>query len=461
VCGADGYHEWKYHQEKHKAAVHKAKGLVDQSQPRSLNPATQHVQARTRRFCEGQRQAEIGRENRKLVERLAVISKGGEHGNDPRQPPNTLGVRSMSQPSLQSASISVVPDRLRSLNEPGRRKTQKEILDSNASLVRRILHTKGQLDRMADEKDWKRHQRAGVNLRRMPEPREKEALSAPPRTLPPMRPPREIRGATRKLNFSAPLLGLDALMLPSDLLPLGDLPKKQASPRRIGRTMEGEERPTSRGSPSRECSRRSGSGSRGRSGGSPGSPNRRSDRSRSRSRSHSRSRGSRSPRSRSGSPRGGRSRSPSNGGRSPRSRSSASPRSPGATVRSGGLGYTQDNFEKTDKSALGYTQDFDAEDTAPRGALRTQESGFGYTDHFDTESGATSPSAMNTMKTTFRSRPESDSNKDSESQPPASRSETRKSADAVSPGGLNTTLKSSRAGDDEDDAAARSRSGFN
>merc|ERR1719330_953047 len=113
----------------------------------------------------------------------------------------------MSQPSLSTMMSS--PDRIKSLNEPLRRKTQKEILDSNASLVRRILHTRGHFDRVADEEDWKKHQRAGTNLRRMPEVRgSKDSPSWPGRKLLPMqRSSSALR--SRSMNCSAPLVGLD------------------------------------------------------------------------------------------------------------------------------------------------------------------------------------------------------------------------------------------------------------
>lgn len=314
VCGADGLHEWSYKQEKHKAALKTIKGLVDQSQPKSIDPPAQRIQAYTRRFCEGQKQAEIGRDNRKLVERLALISKGGEGDHDARSPPNTLGRKSMSQPSLSTLAASSGADRTKSLNEPLRRKTQKEILDSNASLVRRILHTKGHFDRVADERDWKRHQRAGTNLRRMPEAQgsHKDLPPAPSRTLPSVQ--RSIGASrSRTMNSSAPLVGLDMLMLPTDLLPLGDLP-----PRR-----EQTQRPKSQGSRRSRSGSRDSRGSR-RSGGSRTPPRSSSPRQRRDDRPSSRD-GSRSPRS----PRSPRS------DRSPRS--SISPSSPAGmnTLKSG------------------------------------------------------------------------------------------------------------------------------
>merc|ERR1712110_670215 len=82
----DEKHEWAYSQEKHRKALRTAKGLVDQSVPKSINPQAQNVQAATRRFCEDKRHAEIGRENQKLVNRLSDIAKG-DRPADPRGPP--------------------------------------------------------------------------------------------------------------------------------------------------------------------------------------------------------------------------------------------------------------------------------------------------------------------------------------------------------------------------------------
>lgn len=205
TCNADGLHEWSYGQERHKAALKSVKGIVDQSLPHSINPATQSIQAKTRQFFEDQRRAEIGRENRKLVERLQHISRGHEAG-DPRSPPPSLG-----QLVVHSAS-----DRVRSLNEPLRRKTQRTIDEDNAALVRRVLSAKGTFDRAGDEKDFQRHKRDSHMLQKLP-----AAPSRPrsqPRTLPPLRPLRVMSSPT------LPLKGLDMLLLPGDLRKPGSGP---------------------------------------------------------------------------------------------------------------------------------------------------------------------------------------------------------------------------------------------
>lgn len=325
ICNADGLHEWSYAQEKHKAALKNVKGLIDQSPPRSLDPSAQRIQAHTRRFCEDQKRAEIGRENRKMVERLQMISRGGEmvHGGDPRSPPPSMGMRSHSQPSLSLATTSSYPDKVRSLNEPLRRKNQKEILDGNASLVRRILHAKGEFDAKADRRDFKRHLKAGANLRRIPS-KEKDgsrsrhhslggsasagSLSSPLRPLPPMRP--------RVMNFSAPLQGLGALFIPGELMPLGaPMPVRERTSRPPA---EPRRSPRSGGSRSASGSRSPRSPRSARSGGSR-SP--RSARSGSRSRSRS---GSRTPdRSRTPSPSQG-AQDGGGGGGLPTSKSAAS-----------------------------------------------------------------------------------------------------------------------------------------
>lgn len=227
VCGADGLHEWNYSLGKHKAALEGIRGLVDQSQPRSVDPAAQRIQASTRRFCEDQRRAEIGRENRKLVDRLSSIARGSEGGGDPRSPPPAGSIRSISQPSLMAAASSVT-ERGRSLNETFRRKAQRAIDQDNAALVRRILNTKGTFDRLEDVKDFKRHQRASQLLQRLPKGHGGSGKAAQqPRRLPPLR-------LLHASSFTLPLKGLSELLLPGDLLRLGNGSSSQDDPETQG-----------------------------------------------------------------------------------------------------------------------------------------------------------------------------------------------------------------------------------
>jgi len=89
-------------------------------------------------------------ENRKIVEELNRISRGCE--------------------SRHGASVIRAADqRPRSLTESGRRKMQHEIDEGNAALVRRILHTKGTFDRVADEQAFQRHLRDCQTLQRHPQ----------------------------------------------------------------------------------------------------------------------------------------------------------------------------------------------------------------------------------------------------------------------------------------------------
>lgn len=306
--------------DKHKEALRNVKGLVDASLPHSIDPPAQRIQAHTRRFCDDQRKAEIGRENRKLVERMNSIARGMEGGYDPRSPPPTIG-KSASQPS----SLSIQPPRHpKSLNETGRRKTQRTIDENNSSLVRRILHTKGTFDRAADERDFQKQKRASHVLQRMPgEKLNPKSCPKLPHTvsLPALKPPRVLGNPRMQLQ------GLDMLFLP------GDLQRSRSGPSSL------------RGARSQPLALTSGSGG-GDGTGRSRQPRSRSPRSRSRSPS----------RSRSGSRRSSRSRSRS------RSRSDSRERE-GRDGDRDQLGETRESARREwlggTQESMGYTQDFD------------------------------------------------------------------------------------------------------
>lgn len=174
------------------------------------------MQANTRRFCDDQRRAEIGRENRKLVDKLASISKGTA-GSDPRGPPALSSLAAMrgsrTGPSVSmSSSDSFLGDRTRlSLNETHRRKTERCIGQDNASLLQRLLAVNPTLDRHSDARDFQRHQRTVQLLQRLPDgahkrPQKSSSLPVLGRS-----------GPLSRGNLSAPAQGLEALLLPEDL----------------------------------------------------------------------------------------------------------------------------------------------------------------------------------------------------------------------------------------------------
>jgi hypothetical protein len=194
----DELHEWTYHQSKHQAAVVGVKQVVDSSFPKAAGWQVRATQEQTRKFEQDQRKAEIGRENRKLVDRLQKISRGiGEseeqraRGRGPRAEPRGRGPRALMRPASATALLATSCDgepqlAPLSLNETLRWKTQKAIHQDNLGLVRRILRTKSTFSRAREAEDFARHQRNGQLLRRLPEGRR----SGLPRPLPPVGAPR-------------------------------------------------------------------------------------------------------------------------------------------------------------------------------------------------------------------------------------------------------------------------------
>lgn len=205
--------EWDYHQHKHQEALKKVSGLVDKSKPKCIDPPVQSIQARTRRFQEDWKKAEIGRENRKLVNKLHTIAK--THGSCGPPPQAAGGMPSAAvallgttgrtlRPSAAAACIPPAGERSRSLNDNYRRKVQRTIDQDNAGMVRRILSVKATFDPKKDERDFQRHKRAVNLLQRLPDRKRN------PRSLPPLRPQRSNSNPATERN-------LKALIFPGDL----------------------------------------------------------------------------------------------------------------------------------------------------------------------------------------------------------------------------------------------------
>jgi len=223
--------EWAYHQKRHQEALHNIRGQLDSSQPKSINPAAQSIQAHSRRFHVDAKNAEIGRENRKLVDKLTHIAKSSGqcappgqlsgYGSGP-QPGSLGGGCTMRLPPKPPVAPGGPPggagasQRSRSLNDNQRRKVQQQTNQDNAGMVRRILSVKSSFSAEIDEKNFQRHKRAGILLQRMPEGGRK-----PPRSLPPLN--------RRPNSYPMPARGLEAFLTPSDLV------RSQSGPGAVGR----------------------------------------------------------------------------------------------------------------------------------------------------------------------------------------------------------------------------------
>lgn len=160
-------------------------------------------QTQSRHYAVEARRAEIGRENRQMVERMTRISKM----KGPCAPPGPTGYN--PSPGLtQGGGIKppLAPEKERkSLNDSGRRQEQQRVDRENAHMVRRILSIKSGFSSAADAKTYAYHQRTVNNLQKLPtEPRKR------PGSLPPLK-------NGRPNSYPAPARGLEALMLPSDL----------------------------------------------------------------------------------------------------------------------------------------------------------------------------------------------------------------------------------------------------
>lgn len=215
MATADEWHEWDYHLQKHKEILQNIKGTVDQKRPFGANPVVRRAQENTRKFYDDLKKAEIGRANKKIVEKLNYISKGAQ-AYDPRAPP-------------PARMLAAGPSKAAQSEAPGRSKSQSlqsanriwMVEQDNVSLVRRILSMKSIFDGNGKElQEFQRHQRDVQMLQKLPNGPKKTVPA--PRNLPPLRPP-------RPSNLGAVTLhGLDMLFLPGDL-------KRSASG-----TMEGE-----------------------------------------------------------------------------------------------------------------------------------------------------------------------------------------------------------------------------
>lgn len=190
--------EWSYHLQKHQDAVKNMKGQVDQRPPKSINRNAQAVHAITRKFAMDAKNAEIGRENGKLIEKLTKIART----NGPCAPPG-YG-RALRAPPRAPVPVGMPGGQARSrshLDSNGKREEKRRMELENASMVRRILSNKSCFDRIKDENQYQRHKRNVHLLQRLPESGRK------PRSLPPLRPN----------SHPATLRGLEGLLLPSDL----------------------------------------------------------------------------------------------------------------------------------------------------------------------------------------------------------------------------------------------------
>jgi len=226
-------HEWDFNQRKHREAIDQIGDRKTSSNnggqrrggenPEDADDRRKRCQALSRRFAVDAQRAEIGRENRKMVDKLTSIAKThgscappsntNGYGPQPGPQPGSMGgsVRAPRPPVLPGAS-----ERSRSLNDNFRRKEQLRVNHDNAGMVRRILNVKSTFDPAQDARDFKK-QRRNVNLlQRLPEGGRKN-----PRSLPPL--------SRRPSSYPDPARGLETLMLP------GDLHRCQSGPGAFGR----------------------------------------------------------------------------------------------------------------------------------------------------------------------------------------------------------------------------------
>lgn len=204
-------HEWEYGQRLHQAALQN----LQKQGPTGAYSRPPKAQARVRQFSNAHREAAIGLENAKLIEKLEHIATGYT-GADPRAPPSKKDYRKLPGPFVarrgERVSPSDPPKRVRSLNEPYRFKMQQVIQQDNEAFVRRLLDVGTTFDRRSEARDFNRHRRTVLNLQRFVDRSTLQSRSLPP-----------LRTAARPSSTSS-ALGLESLLVPGDLVRLGSSP---------------------------------------------------------------------------------------------------------------------------------------------------------------------------------------------------------------------------------------------
>ncbi|CAK0861668.1 unnamed protein product [Prorocentrum cordatum] len=160
-----------------KAAVVGARQVVDSSFPKAAGWQVGATQEQTRKFWQDQGKAEVGRENRKLVDRLQKISGGIGESEGVRVPRAELRGRSphaLHRPASAAALRAAGGDgesrqQPRSRADPPRWKTQRAIEQDTLGLVRPILGSS--CSRAGETEDFARHRRGEQLLRRIAEGR--------------------------------------------------------------------------------------------------------------------------------------------------------------------------------------------------------------------------------------------------------------------------------------------------
>eukprot|EP00913_Durusdinium_trenchii_P031911 g29887.t1 len=237
VARANERHEWEYGQRQHQAAL---RNIQNQASIKINAPQTC-----TRKAGDSYlRRAQVGRENRKLVEKLESIAKG--YGAwDPRAPPSKEDYTVTPGPFVapRGEAAPSLTKRVRSLNEPYRYRMQQALFcmlvqgplsptylcmvhwlpsrasrcmtncKENAAMVNRILSIGPTFNRKVEAAHFGRHKRteAVQNLQRF-----MDRGSLPRRSLPSLRVPRPSSTWTTQ--------GLEALLLPGDLCRVGSAP---------------------------------------------------------------------------------------------------------------------------------------------------------------------------------------------------------------------------------------------
>ncbi|CAJ1399136.1 unnamed protein product [Effrenium voratum] len=213
VARASERHEWEYSQRQHQAALRNIQKQAGHDFGRASS-----AQAPNRRSGDSYlRRVHLGRENRKLVEKLDSIARG--YGAwDPRAPPSKKDYRVVPGPfvpprdQLWRPELDKKPERVRSLNEAYRFRMQKSIMHENEAMVNRILAVGPTFDRKCEARDFSRHKRTAQSLQRFSD----RSSLPPPRPLPKLRVPRPSSSWTPQ--------GLEGLLVPGDLCRSGSCP---------------------------------------------------------------------------------------------------------------------------------------------------------------------------------------------------------------------------------------------
>mmetsp|Transcript_106323 Transcript_106323/g.243407 ORF Transcript_106323/g.243407 Transcript_106323/m.243407 type:complete len:415 (+) Transcript_106323:105-1349(+) len=138
------FKKWEQGYVSHVKALPRVKGMVDQDCPRSCDKSLQLSLWKTRQAKQTAIEAEIGRENRKLVDQLFAISR--------RNPGGSFCQRSVPDSSVYAHGKGT-------LHDPLRRRAAASINQENEGLVKRLMAAKPTMNLRKLEKDFQNHRK--------------------------------------------------------------------------------------------------------------------------------------------------------------------------------------------------------------------------------------------------------------------------------------------------------------